>query len=300
MALLKHGRPPRAAWARGAKLAFLEGVSVGRAIVAAAQRVAGGRELSRLRGIPRDAGPLGYDAFGMHAAGVAAGLALMWPLYRTWFRVDSCGIENLPRRGAALLVANHGGLLPFDGLMIWTDVVLKSEPVRVPRFVLDSFVLRLPVISTIFTRSGSIGGSRGDVHHLLERGEMVALFPEGTAGVGKPWRERYRLQSWSVAHAEMAIRHRAPVIPVAVVGPDDQFPLAFRLPVRAFGAPYLPIAIPPWPLPVRYRIVYGEPIELHTRWRAEDADLPEAVAQAAGRVRAEVQDLIDQAREGAR
>ncbi len=254
------------------------------------------RERRRLSEIRYEGGVHGYDAFGLHPDGVAAGLAQMLPLYRAWFRVTSRKISNLPAQGAAIIVANHGGYLPFDGAMLWTDIVLNSEPVRIPRFVMDNFVLRIPLVGTTFARTGSVGGNRRNVHHLLEDGELVVVFPEGLAGIGKPWSQRYRVQSWSVGHAEMAIRHGAPVVPVAILGPDEQFPFAFRLPVPAFGSPWVPVAVPPFPLPVPYRIVYGEPIELHRRWPKEKADLPGIVAEAAASVRDKLQALIDEAR----
>ena len=254
------------------------------------------RERKRLSEIRHDDGVHGYDAFGLHGGEIAAGVARMLPLYRGWFRVGSRNICNLPAGGPAIVVANHGGYLPFDGAMLWTDMVLQSDPPRVPRFVMDNFVLRIPVIGTAFARTGSVGGNRRNVHHLLEDGELVVVFPEGLAGIGKPWSQRYRLQSWSVGHAEMAIRHAAPVVPVAILGPDEQFPFAMRLPIPAFGSPWVPLAIPPFPLPVRYRIVYGEPIELHRRWSPEQADLPAVVAEAAASVRDSLQALIDRAR----
>jgi 1-acyl-sn-glycerol-3-phosphate acyltransferase len=264
--------------------------------LALSQLVLGPRERRRFSEIRHDGGVHGYDAFGLHPDGVAAGLARMLPLYRAWFRVASRKISNLPARGPAIVVANHGGYLPFDGAMLWTDIVLNSEPLRVPRSIMDNFVLRIPVVGTAFARSGSVGGNRRNVHHLLENGELLVVFPEGTDGIGKPWSQRYKLQSWSVGHAEMAIRHAAPVVPVAILGPDEQFPFVVRLPIPAFGAPWVPLPIPPFPLPVRYRIEYGEPIELHRRWSPEQADLPAVVAEAAAIVRGKLQALLDEAR----
>ena len=78
----------------------------------------------------------------------------MLPLYRAWFRVTSRKIRNLPAKGPAIVVPNHGGYLPFDGAMLWTDIVLQSEPGRVPRFVMDNFVLNIPVVGTAFARTG--------------------------------------------------------------------------------------------------------------------------------------------------
>jgi len=260
----------------------------------------GARQRRRLCELRYDRGLHGYDPFGLHAGWMAIGLAVAGPLYHRWFRVSSRGIENVPKEGPAILVANHGGELPFDGLMLWHDVVVRSGPPRVPRFVMDHFVLELPFVSTFFVRCGGVGGSRGDVHELLERGELVAAFPEGTAAIGKPRTQRYRVQPLRVGTAEMAIRHRAPMIPVAIVGPDDQYPLVAHLPLRAFEIPYLPISPFPLPLPVRYSITYGAPLRPYERWSPQSADRPDVVAEATEELRVAMQSLLDSARKDGR
>jgi 1-acyl-sn-glycerol-3-phosphate acyltransferase len=250
-------------------------------------------EHHRLEGLRYDRGTHGFDPFGLHPSWVAASMAIHGAIYDHYFRVQSRGSENLPPEGRAILVANHGGELPIDGLMLWTDVVRHTDPPRVPRFLVDHFVSLLPFVSTIYARGGAVPGCRGNLHRLLERDELVTIFPEGTAGIGKPLAQRYRLQEWRVGHAEMAIRHRAPVIPAAIVGPDEQAPLVVRLPVHAFGAPWVPVSLLPLPLPVRYHIRYGAPILLHQRFEPRDADDPVAVAEAAEITREAVQSLLD-------
>jgi len=145
----------------------------------------------------------------------------------------------------------------------------------------------------LFARCGGVAGSRLNVQHLLDDGELLVIFPEGTVGIGKAFRDRYRIQEWRVGHAELAIRHRCPIVPVGIVGAEEQMPQIGRLPVRAFGAPYVPIFVPPFPLPVRYHVYYGDPIPLQDRYAAEDADDPDAVEQAADITRAAVQALLD-------
>ncbi len=263
-------------------------------IAALARLATAGGPVSHLADLRLADAGYGFDVFGMNADYVALTALLAQPVYRGWFRVRSEGLANIPAQGPVILVANHGGMLPFDGAMIWTDVVTRMRPTRIPRAVGDYFVPRLPLVSTVFQRSGAVGGSRGNAHRLLRAGELLLIFPEGTAGVGKPLRERYRLQRWSVGHAEMAIRHRATVIPVSVVGPDDQAPLTLRLPMHPFGVPYLPI--PPFPLPVRYYIDYGAPIALHEAFEPGDADDTAIVNEAARRVRDALQAMIDRRR----
>lgn len=236
----------------------------------------------------------GYDVFGMHPEGVAQALRRFRFLYRTYFRVTSHGPEHIPGSGPAILAANHSGLLPFDGAMLYVDVIEHTDPPRVPRAVADLFVPRLPFMSTMFARAGVIGGARANLHRLLEDGEMLMVFPEGTPGIGKPKRDRYRLQEWRVGHAELAIRHRASIVPVAIVGAEEQWPQLTRLDgFHLFGAPFLPIPLIPFPLPVHYHIHYGRPIALHDSWPPEAADDPVAVHEGAARVKAAVAELID-------
>ncbi|HVK73706.1 MAG TPA: lysophospholipid acyltransferase family protein [Kofleriaceae bacterium] len=232
----------------------------------------------------------GYDLFGLEPAAVARAVAVGAPLYERYFRVASTGIEHVPRQGAAILIANHSGMLPIDGWMLWHDVVRRTG--RVLRPIADHFVPALPFASTRMARVGVVGGARANVRRLLDDGAVIAIFPEGVAGVAKPFRARYRLQAWRVGHAELALRHRAPIIPVAIVGAEESWPVAARLPIRAFGAPYLPVPWSPLPLPVRYHLRYGAPIELARDYPAEAADDPAIVAQAAAKTRAALEVLL--------
>lgn len=247
--------------------------------------------LEHLRSIPfRDAGH-GYDVFGYEPLHAALSLSLMERLYRHWFRVRSHGTEHVPRQGPAVLVGNHSGTLPFDAMMVWTDVILRCR--RLPRPVADHFVPGLPYVSTLYARAGVVGGSAGNLRALLEAGELPLIFPEGVPGILKPFRERYQLRDFRVGHAELAIRHQAPVVPVGIVGAEEQMPQVARLPLRAFGIPYVPVPLTPLPLPVRYHLHYGEPLHLHEGLRPEDADDPEVVRRAAERVRHAVQALVN-------
>ncbi len=132
------------------------------------------------------------------------------------------------------------------------------------------------------------------MRRLLEAGELLLVFPEGTAGIGKPYWQRYELQAWHVGHAELALRHRAAVVPTAVIGAEEQLPQVGRVHrgAKLFGAPYLPVILTPLPLPVHYHIHYGAPINLHDRYDPEDSDDPEVLRAAANDVKCAVEDLI--------
>jgi 1-acyl-sn-glycerol-3-phosphate acyltransferase len=236
----------------------------------------------------------GYDAFGLHPDVVAFGEALVAPLYDRYFRVRSKGHEHIPTTGPAVLAGNHSGAIPTDAMMVWLDVLRKMEPPRVARSVADHFVPTLPFVGTLFSRGGMVGGSRGNARTLLETGELLVIFPEGVPGISKHFRDRYQLQDWRVGHAELAIRHGAPVVPFAVVGAEEQMPQIGRIPIPLFGAPFIPVTISPVPLPVRYHIRYGAPIPTHLDYRPEQADDPGAVREAAARVKSAVEALIAQ------
>ncbi len=211
-------------------------------------------------------------------------------LYERWFRVISRGHENIPASGPVIIAANHSGTLPFDAGMVYADLLRRTDPPRLPRAIADSFVAGLPWIGLMFARAGVVGGARRNVEHLLERGELVLIFPEGVPGISKRFAERYRLQDWRGGHAELAIRHGATIVPTAVVGAEEQMPQIGRLPFGLFGAPFLPVPATPLPLPVRYRILYGKPIRIEAA--AEQSDDPAVIEEAAQRVRDAVRDLI--------
>jgi 1-acyl-sn-glycerol-3-phosphate acyltransferase len=234
----------------------------------------------------------GFDRFGMHPDFVAFGDAIAAPLYDHYFRVESHGAEHIPATGPAILAANHSGTIPIDGAMLWMDVYRNTQPPRAARPVADYFVSTLPVLSTLFARCGVVGGSRGNARALLEAGELLLIFPEGVPGIGKPFRQRYQLQEWRQGHCELAIRYRAPVVPVGIVGAEEQMPQIARIPLPGSPLPYLPIPATLVPLPVRYHVWYGEPIRVDQDYRPEDADDPEKVREAAARVKAAVHALL--------
>jgi 1-acyl-sn-glycerol-3-phosphate acyltransferase len=237
----------------------------------------------------------GYDVFGLHPPTLAIAVSAGAALYEWYFRVDSQGIEHVPATGAAILVANHGGVLPIDAAMMCLDVLRRTEPPRIPRAVADHFVPRLPFVSTLFARLGVVSGTRANVRALIEQGELIAIWPEGVAGPAKPFRDRYQIKHWRVGFAELAIRYHVPVVPVAIVGAEESWPLAMKLRgLHPFGSPYLPVAATPVPLPTHYRIRYGEPLHLdhghHT-----NADDPDMVANAATRVQVALERLLEDA-----
>ena len=233
----------------------------------------------------------GYDVFGAHPDGAAVAHFVTSFLYDHWFRVKSRGHEHIPVDGPVIVAANHSGTLPFDAMMIYADLLRRTDPPRLPRAVADSFVAGLPFIGTLFARGGAVGGARRNVEYLLREGELLLIFPEGVPGISKRFGQRYQLQRFRGGHVELAMKYGASVVPAALVGAEEQMPQIGRLPLRLFGAPFVPIPATPLPLPVRYHLAYGEPIRFERDPAA--ADDPERIREGAERVRASVQWLVD-------
>lgn len=247
-------------------------------------------EHARLSTLSIDDAGHGYDVLGMNREWVTLAAAVLRLAHRYYFRVTAHGAWHLPSSGACILIANHSGMVPVDAAMLCMDVVTHTDPPRMPRAIADHFVPRLPVFGTLLSRIGMSNGTLRNVTHLLDTGEMVLIFPEGTQAIGKPPSERYRISEWRVGHAELALRYGVPVVPVAILGAEEQWHEAFRVPTFGLlGAPYLPVPTTPLPLPVHYHLHYGAALRFgeptpHPR--------PERVAEAAQQTRAAVEALI--------
>ncbi|RIL04604.1 MAG: hypothetical protein DCC71_13400, partial [Proteobacteria bacterium] len=248
----------------------------------------------------------GWDRFGLSRDAIARSFPLFYAFYRLWFRVRSEGHEHLPRSGPVVLAANHGGLLPFDGAMTVVDVLLHSDPPRLPRAIVERWAGTLPFVNVFFARVGQVIGTHENFARLLADDAAVLVFPEGVEGIRKPITQRYRLQRFHVGFVEHALRARAPIVPVAILGSDDQTPILFDVKplARLLGLPAAPITPTfPWlgplgllPYPVRYRIVYGEPLRFHERFDPDAAQEPAVVRALANQVRRQIQALMDRHR----
>jgi 1-acyl-sn-glycerol-3-phosphate acyltransferase len=186
------------------------------------------------------------------------------------------------------------------------DLLLHSDPPRLVRAIVDRYAGGLPWVNVFFARVGQVVGTHENFARLLADDEAVLVFPEGIDGIRKPITQRYRLQRFHVGFVEHALRARAPIVPVAILGSDDQAPILFDVKplARMFRIPTAPITPTfPWlgplgllPYPVRYRIVYGEPLCFHERFSASASEDPAVVRALAGQVRRAVQALIDRHR----
>ena len=247
-----------------------------------------------------------HDRFGFSPLALRRSLPFFHALYRAYFRVQSQGHEHLPAKGPAVLAGNHAGLLPFDAAMTVLDVMLQTDPPRLPRAMVDRWAGTLPWLNVFYARVGQVIGTRENFSDLLDDGQLVLVFPEGIEGMRKRIHQRYRLQHFRIGFVEQALRARAPIVPVAIVGSDDQTPILVDIKplARWLGLPVVPITPTfPWlgplgllPYPVGYRIVYGEPLCFHEHFGPEAADDAPLVRQLASKVQSAVQRLLDRNR----
>lgn len=229
-------------------------------------------------------------------------LAPLRPLYRNWFRVEARGFEHVPDEGAALIVANHSGTLPLDALM--TQVALRDEHPshRNLRMLGADLVFQTPFVGEIARKAGHTLACNPDAERLLGRGEVVGVWPEGFKGIGKPFAERYRLQRFGRGgFVAAALRAKAPIIPTAIVGAEETYPMIGNLKTlaRLFGLPYFPVTptfpllgpLGAVPLPSRWTIEFGEPIPTD-HYPDGAADDPMLVFELTDAVREKIQQAI--------
>jgi 1-acyl-sn-glycerol-3-phosphate acyltransferase len=200
-------------------------------------------------------------------------LPMLRPLYENYFRVRTLGVGRIPAEGSALLVGNHSGTIPIDAVMMQYAVATEHPSKRVVRSVGADLVWATPFISHLARKTGSAVACEEDAYALLERDQLVAVFPEGFKGVGKGWSERYRLQRFGRGgFIEVALRARVPIVPVAIVGAEEAYPMVGNAKALAtlFRFPYFPITptfpllgpLGLLPLPSRWVIEFGEPIPM--------------------------------------
>ena len=240
-----------------------------------------------------------YDPWGFHPDAARKLFVAQALLYRWWFRVENFGIENLPA-GRCLVISNHAGQIALDAGMICLAALLEAEPPRILRGMGEYFLPNVPFLNIIMHRLGSVVGTPKNCVDLLEHDEAVIAFPEGVRGISKLFWDRYKLQRFGTGFMRLALEAKAPVVPVAVIGSEEQtIALAnFESLGKRLGLPSLPITLTfPWfgllgmiPLPVKYRIYWGEPMTFEGRENEDDAAIEERVEQ----VRARIQGMLDE------
>ena len=227
-------------------------------------------------------------------------MAALRPIAQKWFRIGVSGLENIPTEGGALVVSNHSGTIPVDGLM--TMVTIHDHTGRHLRPLGADLVFKMPLVSALARKGGATLACNEDAERMLRDGELVGVWPEGFKGIGKPYGDRYKLQRFGRGgFVAAALRTGVPIVPLAVVGAEEIYPLVGNIPslARLLGVPYIPITpffplLGPLglvPLPSKWLLEFGEPI------RTDDydegaADDPMLVFDVTDQVRETIQQTL--------
>ncbi|MDN3249410.1 lysophospholipid acyltransferase family protein [Streptomyces mutabilis] len=263
------------------------------------RRIAGGLAFLRRR----LTGDYEVDDFGYDAELTDQVLmSMLRPVYEKYFRVEVKGVENIPAEGGALIVANHSGTLPLDGLMMQVAVHDHHPADRHLRLLAADLVFVLPVVNELARKLGHTLACAEDAERLLAQGELVGVMPEGFKGIGKPFSERYKLQRFGRGgFVSTALRQGAPIIPCSIVGAEEIYPMIgnAKTLARLLGFPYFPLTPTfPWlgplgavPLPTKWTIQFGEPIPTDG-YPPEAAEDPMLMFNLTDQVREQIQHTL--------
>jgi 1-acyl-sn-glycerol-3-phosphate acyltransferase len=275
------------------------------AVIEAAQRVLGTDWEARIATLlatirKRLGGDYQVDEFGFDPDIAEVLLGAVEPIAEKWFRLEVRGIENIPADGGALLVANHSGTVPLDGII--TGYAVKKYAGRDLRPLGADLVFSLPLVGQAARKLGATLACQEDAERLLTGGELAGVWPEGFKGIGKPFAERYKLQRFGRGgFVSSAMRAQVPIVPVSIVGAEEIYPLVGNVPslARLLGLPYLPITpffplLGPLgliPLPSKWIIEFGEPVRTDA-YDPEAADDPMLLFNVTDQVRETIQQTL--------
>lgn len=243
------------------------------------------------------------DDFGLDRAVEEKLRPLLDFLYKVYFRVQVEGADHVPPEGRAIVVANHSGSLPFDGVMLREAMRHKQGGARDLRWLAEDFSFYLPFIGVAMNRIGAVRACPENAERLLSRDHIIGVFPEGAEGTKKLFRERYKLKRFGRGgFVRLALKTQSPIVPSAIIGAEESYPMLYRFDnlARLIGLEYLPVT-PTFPLlgplglvpaPSKWRIVFGEPISVSEYGPGAHAD-DVLVGRLSERVRTRVAELID-------
>lgn len=221
--------------------------------------------------IPKPVGTFGYDPWGYNSDAAKLAMQALTPFYKKYFRVEAHGLENVPRQGRVLVIANHSGQLPIDGMLIGYAMATNPHAPRSLRVMIERWFPTIPFVGNMLNEIGGVLGDPENCINMLRAEEAIIVFPEGVRGAGKTWDQRYKLQRFGLGFMHLAITENTPILPVGVVGCEETMPTPFHLKMlaRLMGMPYLPLTTPV-PLPAKVRLYFGEPMRFEGPITSED------------------------------
>ena len=242
--------------------------------------------------LPIEFNEYGVDRFGISRRAVIRWYSLMAPMYRNYLKVTVFGGEHLPRRTRGMVVGNHSGGIGADAQMVATALLL-NEPPRLAHAMAEYFFNTKPYAGMWLNRVGHLTGLPEHARLLLEDERLVVVFPEGARGALKPYKKRYQLQRFGTGFMRLALRNAAPIIPFAVIGAEESFPILTKIELP-FGTPPMPIApqLVFWPLPISVQIHFGEPMQFD----GSGAESQDEIEDRVEVVRARISELIERGR----
>src|ERR1700690_1724266 len=235
----------------------------------------------------------GVDNYGISKKHLSQWFTLLGVLYKEYFRVKAFGVENVPRRGRAMLIGNHSGGIAIDGAMVVASMLFEMDPPRLAQGMVEKFLNRVPLASLWMNRVGQVTGLPEHALHLLEDDRLLMVFPEGARGTAKLYWERTSLVHFGTGFMRLALQTKTPIIPFGFIGGGDAFPTVINAVKlgHMFGMPYFPISpyLLPMPLPVQLAVHYGEPMQFDGTGNEDDATIEAKVEQ----VKMRIGDLIE-------
>lgn len=239
--------------------------------------------------IKKPVGSFGYDAWGYNVDFLKVAMGAFKFIYDDYFRVQTYGIENVPADGRVLLIPNHSGQLPLDGVLIGLAMANREQDPRATRAMIERFFPTVPYLGNLLNSIGAVIGDPANCSRMLDNEEAVIVFPEGVRGSGKLYEKRYQLQRFGNGFMHLAIKHNTPIIPVGVVGCEETMPALYNIKPLAdmLGVPYVPITTPV-PLPARVSLHFGKPMTF------EAADTEEETTQQVEQVKDAIRALINE------
>ncbi len=215
----------------------------------------------QVRVFPNKVGSYGFDAWGFNMKDMKNSMRFAKFLYEQFYKVEAFGLENIPREGRCLIIANHSGQLPFDGMLIGYAMLSNPNGPRAPKAMMERFLPTVPFIGNWLNSMGAVVGDMLNAERMLENEEAIIVFPEGVRGSNKVYKDKYKLQRFGNGFMHLAMKHKTPIIPVSVVGMEETIrsyadikPLA-----KLLGMPVVPLVIP-WIFPSKVVLHFGAPM----------------------------------------
>ncbi len=251
--------------------------------------------VDRVKRVQLQWGDHGIDPFGIDQNEIGHAYTILKFLYRSYFHVESFGLDHIPPKGRVMLVGNHSGGVAIDGAMVVASMFFELEPPRLAQAMADKFLNRIPYASQLTSRLGHFTGLPEHAERLLNDDRMLVVFPEGARGTAKLAKDADTLVRFGTGFVRLALETNTPIVPFGFVGGGDALPTVANISGKMFGVPYIPVPRYgiPLPRPTTFQLLYGAPITLEGTGNENDAEIHGMVEQ----VRARVSWLIQQGRD---